>query len=115
MPTATASDCASQDVHEATGISPVSQARAGDAHPPVQADGHLVRDERPPRRHPRAPLLDLLAAAEAELALHELHVETPLPEPLETSAVLGMRIDLPATTRATPASCSASTHGGVVP
>src|SRR5262249_20761819 len=83
-----------QDVHEAAGVLAGDPARARDAHPAVEADRNLVRDERPARRHEGPPLLDLLPAAEAELAVGELGADPSLPKMFEPAPVRGMRIEL---------------------
>src|SRR5262249_31504026 len=44
--------------------------------------------------HERPPLLDLLPAAEAELAVGELGVDPSVPKVSEPTTVLGMRIEL---------------------
>ena len=58
----------SQDVDELPGRLARDPALARHADAPVERDRDLVRDERPARGRPRPPLLDLLAAAERELA-----------------------------------------------
>ena len=49
---------------------------------------------RPFRRHPRAPLLDLLTTAKGGVALGELRRHTGFAEQLETAAVRRVRVEL---------------------
>ncbi len=69
-------------------------ALAGHPHTAVEGERDLVRDEGASLRDPRAPLLDLLTAAERELAVGELDLDSGGPELLEASAVRRGRIEL---------------------
>ncbi len=95
IPTATASDCARRTWTSLRDSSPVTQREPGNADAAVERDRDLVRHERPTRRDPSAPLLDLLATAESELVVGELGVDTRLAEPLEAATVLRVRVELP--------------------
>ena len=94
IPTATASDCARSTWTSLRDASPVTQRSPGMRTRPSSVDRDLVRDERPSARHPRSPLLDLLTAAERELAVGELDLDTRGAQLLETAAVLRSRIEL---------------------
>ena len=86
-------------------------ARHGDAA--VERHRRLVGDERPAERDPRAPRLVLAPRLEAvgvlDLDARSRGAARAHPAPR------GSGRSEPATTRATPAASTASTHGGVVP
>ena len=71
-----------QHVHEPPRRFAGDPARAGHPHAAVERDRDLVGDERPSLRDPRPPLLDLLTAAERELAVGELDLDSGGPEPV---------------------------------
>ena len=84
-----------QDVYELPRRLPRHPPRARNADAAVERDRDLVRHERPTRRDPSAPLLDLLAAPESEVVVRELRLDTRLAKPLEAAAVLRIRVALP--------------------
>ena len=83
-----------QDVHEASRVVSRHPPGTRHGHAAVERDRDLVRHERSPKRDPRPPLLDLLAATERDLALGELDFDSGLTESLEPARVLVLRLDL---------------------
>ena len=60
--------------------------RAGHSRTPVDRHGNFVGDERATNRHPCPPRLELLAAAEAELTVGNLDLDSRLSQQLDAAA-----------------------------